>query len=73
MKYQGFLIGQRLRKVAFTPSENMDHEHCNMCGAKFSSAPDDLHEGYATEDGVNWVCPACELQYKDEYAWTVSK
>lgn len=71
MKYQEFLVGRRLIFCKFTPDGESEHEHCNMCGAKFSINPGDLHIGYRTDDSIGWVCPECYDYYKDEYDWTV--
>lgn len=68
-KYQGFLVGAKLTYRQFIPTKAKDHEHCNMCGAKFSDNVNDLRFGYATDDDTGWVCPACFAYYKDEYEW----
>lgn len=58
MMYQGFLLGARFRRSVFSAHGGSDHEHCAMCGAKFSERPGDLREGYVTLNGGHWVC-AC--------------
>ena len=68
--YQRFMINVKLKKSVFSPSAESDHEHCTMCGAKFSANPNDLQEGYVTLDGQHWVCSDCLNDYKKEYQWT---
>ena len=36
--YQAFMKNAALRKNVFRPNGENDHEHCVMCGAKFSIA-----------------------------------
>lgn len=69
--YQRFMINAHLKRSIFQTSLDNDHEHCTMCGAKFSSQNSDLHEGYVTLDDRNWVCEECINDYKDKYNWTI--
>ena len=69
--YQAFMKNAALRKNVFRPNGENDHEHCVMCGAKFSLREGDLHAGFTTLDGAYWVCPECLNVYRDEYCWTV--
>jgi hypothetical protein len=50
-----------------------DHDHCEFCGVTFSlmDTPEDLKEGYATEDDYRWVCPKCFEDFRDEFKWVV--
>ena len=68
--YQRFMIGARLKKSKFQSHSDADHEHCTMCGHKFSLGPNDLHEGYVTQDGAHWICPECLREFSDEYGWS---
>ena len=34
--YQQFMFGAHLKRSAYPVSPLDDHEHCTMCGAKFS-------------------------------------
>ena len=70
--YQGFLLGARFRRSVFSAHGGSDHEHCAMCGAKFSERPGDLREGYVTLNGEHWVCAECLRDYGQEYKWTVA-
>ena len=48
--YQAFMLNAALRPSIFIPTPTNDHEHCVLCGMKFSAHPDDLHSGYVTLD-----------------------
>lgn len=52
-----------------TYSESWDHDHCEYCMACFSSAPEDIHEGYASEDNYHWICPTCYNDFKELLDW----
>ena len=69
--YQQFMFGAHLKRSAYPVSPLDDHEHCTMCGAKFSENLDGIHEGYVTTDGQHWVCNECLNDYKKEYGWVV--
>ena len=71
--YQGFMIGKTLYRRNFLPVPESDHEHCTMCGAKFSADSADLQTGFADADNVHWICTECFEEYKNEYGWTVSE
>lgn len=70
-KYQGFLVGQKLRRRTFSSTDICDHEHCNMCGAKISAQSSDIKSAFSTYDLRGWVCDECYEYYKDEYQWTL--
>ena len=59
--YQGFMLNKELKKSRFIPSVENDHEHCTMCGAKFSANHDDIQEGYVT--GGSLLLDMCRLCY----------
>ncbi len=46
-----------------------DHDHCEFCGRKFSNSPNDLGEGYSTNDGYHWICQTCFEDFKSEFGW----
>ncbi|NRD79862.1 hypothetical protein HPT25_27755 [Bacillus sp. BRMEA1] len=56
-------------------SDNWKHDHCAFCLDKFSegSGPEDLHEGYTTEDNYHWVCNQCFEDFREKFHWTVGK
>ncbi|HBY64897.1 MAG TPA: hypothetical protein DEG42_00610 [Acholeplasmataceae bacterium] len=49
--------------------EDWDHDHCDFCWDKFSEYPEDMHEGYTTEDNYSWICPKCVEDFKDMFQW----
>ena len=55
-----------------TYRDDWDHDHCEFCGAKFSEAPDDLHEGYTTADGYHWICDPCYEDFKSLFQWPIT-
>jgi hypothetical protein len=77
---------QYLRGIKFTrkayraPSKSWDHDHCEICFAKFMEPPatdqDILHEGYAsTQEYVRgedyaWLCPTCFDDFSTQMGWT---
>lgn len=69
--YQSFMLNAALRPAIFTPTEANDHEHCVLCGARFSKKPGDLRNGYVTLDNPHWLCPACLTNFCTEYHLTV--
>lgn len=69
--YQRFMLGVHLKRSTYPISPYDDHEHCTMCGAKFSKHPDEIHEGYVTTDGQYWICDECLNEYKKEYGWVI--
>ena len=71
-----YLMGAHLvlREYRRNPkNETWDHDHCEFCGAKFSTVDDPLYqrEGYATEDDYRWICRGCFEDFGIEYQWTV--
>ena len=69
-KYQAFLIGKQFIYKVFIPNEIGDHEHCNMCGDKFTGFDNPPKRGYGAVDGTGWVCKDCFDEYKEKYQWT---
>ena len=49
--------------------EGWEHDHCEFCGVKFSLNPNDVTEGYSTEDGYHWICTECFNDFKEEFDW----
>ena len=67
-----FLKGRRWTLRGYRPNrEGWDHDHCELCGAKFSLAEGDLHQGYVTTDYYHWVCESCFADFRDEMEWVV--
>ena len=85
------LVGQECYLRSATPrwktyhrwGEGWSHDHCEFCGATFSTPggpcqePDVLHEGYATAarggfpDDYHWICAKCHGDFKDMFDWEV--
>ena len=67
-----YLNGLTLARLKYqVHSPKSDHEHCEFCFAKISEGPDDLHEGYASDDKYRWVCDDCFSDFRDEMDWKV--
>ena len=64
------LVHRKYRQYQKNPT--WDHDHCEFCGAEFSlqPGPDELQEGYATEDDYHWVCGKCFHDLQEEFRWT---
>lgn len=75
------LVGITLRRMPyFRWSESWDHDHCELCWAKFMVAsdagdPEVEHEGYANEgvEGIRdhywWICVDCFAERAGEFGW----
>ena len=46
---QQFMLGAHLKRSTYPISPLDDHEHCTMCGAKFSKRPDGIPSGLSNE------------------------
>ena len=67
-----YLKGVRVMATNYVMHDpQSDHEHCEFCGAKFSTYEGDLHAGYCTLDRYRWICPTCFEDFKDEFGWTI--
>lgn len=55
--------------------EGWEHDHCELCWDKFAEGDDAdvLHEGYATEDELRWVCATCFVDFQHLFAWVVAE
>ena len=47
-----------------------NHEHCELCWARFSDYEDDLHSGYYEEDSQSWICSECYHTLGDLFGWS---
>ena len=57
----------QLRKYA---CQSDQHEHCELCWARFSMHPNDLQSGYYEPDSQSWICATCYFDHKDLFQWT---
>ena len=70
-----YLKGAQLARRSYRAfRENWEHDHCEFCWSKFAEtdAPDVLHEGYATEDGLHWICANCFDDFRSLFELVVS-
>ena len=48
------------------PNDAWDHDHCEFCGAKFSTTvPDSLRKEYVSLDN-RWLCATCFNDFKEQ-------
>ena len=47
-----------------------DHDHCELCWARFSMNEGDLHSGYYDSDTNSWICKTCYSDFKDLFNWS---
>ena len=65
-----YLTGVMLFRRTWKQSRpSWDHDHCEFCGAKSSTASNDLHEGWATEDEYHWICRTCFTDFRERFGW----
>ncbi|HEX8104724.1 MAG TPA: hypothetical protein VF533_19050 [Solirubrobacteraceae bacterium] len=75
------LRGLRWQRRSYRqPSEEWDHEHCQLCWATFldvTEVPDEIArrpevhvEGYATLDD-RWLCPPCFATFREHFGWEI--
>lgn len=51
------------------PDNASDHVHCEICWAKISSHPKDLHDGYYDKQSQSWICDDCFHSLKNLFGW----
>lgn len=66
----GYLLGAALSPRRFEATST-DHYHCEICWAKFSAEPEDLHFGFYEEKSNSWICESCFHDFKAHFDWTV--
>ena len=60
----------QLKRIEY---ESDQHEHCELCWARFSLHKDDLQFGYYESDSRSWICQTCCKDFKDLFKWTVEE
>lgn len=65
-----YLHNKRLAFLDFPCMPNF-HDHCELCWARFSNLPDDLHNGYYESTSKSWICPSCFSELSPLFGWTV--
>ena len=66
-KFGGVTLYRRPWKA--TPAN--DHDHCAFCWDKFAEYDGCLHEGFCTEDGMEWICEVCFNDFRERFGWQV--
>lgn len=52
---------------------NGQHNHCELCWARFSNHPTDLHSGYYEEKSKSWICADCYNEAAEIFGWKIQK
>ncbi len=74
-----YLFGATLVHRDYTRDQVVDSrwedDHCEFCGTEFmrDNFPDVLHDGYATLNGLHWICTDCFNDFKPMFRWTVTE
>ena len=50
---------------------NQNHDHCELCWARFSNHSNDLQNGYYEPLSRSWICPDCYNELATLFGWTV--
>lgn len=64
-----YLHNKVLSLCTYPCTEGM-HDHCELCWARFSKAPDDLHSGYFEPHSKSWICADCYNELAHLFGWT---
>ena len=69
---ESYLKGVKLIPHKYQPdTKGWDHDHCEFCGAKFSTLEGDINFGYSTIDSYYWICNQCFNDFKNVFKWIV--
>ena len=52
------------------PADSADHVHCEVCWAKISRSPEDMHDGYYDAGSGSWICRDCFAELGKLFHWT---
>lgn len=69
-KRKAYLHHQVLSFRPFPCAEGT-HDHCELCWARFSKAPEDLHCGYYERHSKSWICEDCFREAASLFGWTL--
>jgi hypothetical protein len=64
------------RRKYVAPSKDWDHDHCMFCWATFREkveSPRILTEGFATADGLWWICDTCFNDFRQQFRWILAE
>ena len=48
-----------------------EHDHCELCWARFGDYPNDLKTGYYDRTNDCWICEDCYGIFKDVFNWSL--
>ena len=48
-----------------------EHDHCELCWARFSKSPGDHCTGYFEEQSNSWICNNCFQELAKLFGWQV--
>ena len=48
-----------------------EHDHCELCWARFSDYPEDHHIGYYEPISSSWICPECVQELSQLFGWNI--
>ncbi len=69
---EAYLKGVRLTRCHFEQVPGgSDHEHCEFCYQKISSAAEDIQEAWTTLDRYRWVCDTCFRDFVGDFEWII--
>lgn len=54
------------------PCEEGNHDHCELCWARFSKYSTDFKIGYYEPLSKSWLCPDCYNELKSLFQWTLA-
>lgn len=73
LEQHGFTVSTLQVDATLSPrqfdAEKTDHVHCEICWAKFSKRPEDLHFGYYEEKSNSWICEECFQSFGALFHW----
>lgn len=67
-----YLRDKRLQLREFVCNSDQ-HEHCEICWARFGMHPEDLHFGYYESHSKSWICNTCYNDFKDLFKWVIEE
>lgn len=62
-----YLYDKKLVYLSYPDS--LDHEHCELCWARFGNNAQELTSGYYEPDSKSWICEECYQRFKNVFRW----
>lgn len=53
------------------PKGSNDHDHCELCWARFSNFSGDHHTGHYEIDSNSWICIDCYQELHVLFGWYI--